>query len=118
MARLGAGLVPEETITRAAGKIHISQDLEFEMDKFNQQYEEQLGKYKYGSLPQASNDEKARVSVNAMINLCCGLPESRRQGVVLGGEELELIADAVSGGFYDVEGFRECVMKSIAELNV
>lgn len=67
------------------------QDIEFEMDRFNNVFEENASKYTYMDRPKGSLQERAEVAVDSLARLCLKAAD----GDVLDEEDAALIEDVV-----------------------
>ena len=113
MIKEGNGLVSNSLILDSARRVRVSQDVEFEMERFLGAYKEESNKYTYiKDRPSASLQEQAHVAVDALARLILPIQD----GEPIPEEDAPLIEDAVVGGLlgYPEEEFRACVQNSIA----
>ena len=111
MVQQGVGILSPKSIVDAARRLRVSQDLEFEMERFGGAKMEEITKYKFiTDRPRGKPQEQADVAVDALVRLCLGL----KDGEPIVGEDIMLIEDAVVGGLLETgPQFREMVKKSI-----
>jgi hypothetical protein len=111
MIKQGSGLVRDSLVVDSARRVRVSQDVEFEMERFLGEYKEGVGKYTYiKDRPNRPLQEQANVAVDAMARLILPIQD----GDAIEGEDAGLIEDTVVGGLLGYPGeFRECVKKSI-----
>ena len=110
MVHVGAGLVPEKHIVDSAKRLRISQDIEFEMDRFTGVLEESMKKYTYVDRPKAGPPQQAEIAVDSLARLCM----NARDGDELPEEDAKLIEDIIFGGLLGkTEEFRQLVRTAI-----
>lgn len=75
MAKYGSGIVSNKEIISAARRVRYSQDLEVEIERFENARTEAVKKYSLMELPEGSMKDKLSVAVDAISLLCAGLKE-------------------------------------------
>jgi hypothetical protein len=111
MVKQGSGLVRDSLVVDSARRVRVSQDVEFEMERFLNEYEEGMGKYEYiKDRPTRALEEQAEVAVDAMARLILPIQD----GDAIAAEDCGLIEDLVTGGMlgYPAE-WRACVHAAI-----
>ncbi|KAF6251625.1 hypothetical protein COO60DRAFT_1298202 [Scenedesmus sp. NREL 46B-D3] len=76
MAKHGNGLVPPKNIIVAAKRLRVTQDVEIEMDRFEQTRDATLAKFRM-MRPQGSVSDALDVAVDGIATLCMGLSEGQ-----------------------------------------
>lgn len=111
MVMQGSGVVSHRLIVDSARRVRVSQDVEFEMERFLGAYKEGMDKYSYiKDREVAPLQEQADVAVDAMARLILPIQD----GEEIGENVAKMIEDVVFGGMLGYpEEFRECVKKSI-----
>lgn len=109
MARLGAGVVSGKSIADGARKLRYSYDIEFEMERFDQNVQEVYQKYTYVERPQGTLQQQADMAVDVIARLCLNLPD----GEEFKEEDAQLVANAAFGAIWDKEGAREAIQRSL-----
>jgi hypothetical protein len=111
MCQQGVGVLPTKLIVDAARRLRVSQDIEYEMDRFGAALEEEVKKYKYVERPRGRPAELAEVAVDSLARLCLGL----KDGEEVPAEDVQMMEDAVCGGLMGTgPQFRELVKAALA----
>lgn len=76
MAKHGNGLVPPRNIIVAAKRLRVTQDVEIEMDRFEQTRDATLAKFRM-MRPQGNVSDALDVAVDGIATLCMGLAEGQ-----------------------------------------
>lgn len=107
----GSGVVSDRLIVDSARRVRVSQDVEFEMERFLGEYKEGMDKYAYIKDREAAPlQEQADVAVDAMARLILPIQD----GEEIGQDVAKMIEDVVVGGMLGYpQEFRDCVKKSI-----
>jgi hypothetical protein len=91
--------------------LDFRRDIESEVERFIQAWEEAIKKYTYLERPRGTAQQQADLAVDALCALCLNLPDGE---AVAGEEEAALVAAAAEGGLRDLEGVAEAVARSLA----
>ncbi len=111
MVKQGSGLVRDSLVVDSARRVRVSQDVEFEMERFLGEYAEGMGKYEYiKDRPTRALEEQAEVAVDAMARLILPIQD----GEEIDADDRALVEDMVVGGMlgYPSE-WRTCVRAAI-----
>lgn len=111
MVKQGSGLVRDSLVVDSARRVRVSQDVEFEMERFLNEYEEGMEKYEYiKDRPARPLEEQAEVAVDAMARLILPIQD----GEEIDADDCALVEDLVAGGMlgYPAE-WRTCVRSAI-----
>ncbi len=107
------GLVRDSLVVDSARRVRVSQDVEFEMERFLGEYKEGVEKYKFidsKDMPVRGLGEQAEVAVDAMARLILPLQDGEGIGV----EDQALVEDLVVGGMLGYpEAWRGAVRAAI-----
>ena len=111
MIKQGSGLVRDSLVVDSARRVRVSQDVEFEMERFLGEYKEALGKYEFiKDRPMRALGEQAEVAVDAMARLILPVQD----GDSIAAEDQALIEDLVVGGMLGYPStWRACVRAAI-----
>lgn len=111
MVMQGSGIVSERLIVDSARRVRVSQDVEFEMERFLGEYKEGTDAYTYiKDRAMAPLQKQADLAVDAMARLILPLQD----GDAIDDKDAQLIEDVVVGGMLGYpEEFRQCVRTSI-----
>eukprot|EP00879_Flechtneria_rotunda_P012323 GHRR01012870.1.p1 GENE.GHRR01012870.1~~GHRR01012870.1.p1 ORF type:complete len:177 (+),score=42.38 GHRR01012870.1:1502-2032(+) len=107
MAKHGNGLVPPKNIITAAKRLRVTQDIEIEMDRFENARDAALQKYRMMQRPQGKVFDGVNLAVDAVAILCLGLSD----GQAVQEADEGMLADIL--GFVFPEASREQVLDSI-----
>lgn len=112
MIMQGSGVVPKTLIVDSARRVRVSQDVEFEMERFLGEYKQGMDKYEYIKDRQtAPLQEQADLAVDAMARLILPIQD----GEEIDDTDAPMIEDVIVGGCLGYpDAFRECVRVSIA----
>ena len=95
------GLVRDSLVVDSARRVRVSQDVEFEMERFLGEYKEGLDKYAYiKDRPGRGMGEQAEVAVDAMARLILPVQD----GEEIAEEDRSLVEDLVVGGMLGYPG--------------
>ncbi|PNW85374.1 hypothetical protein CHLRE_03g183400v5 [Chlamydomonas reinhardtii] len=95
MTKMGVGLVPAKDIISASRRLRVTQDIEIEMDRFEQAKAGVLKKYSMVSRPEGKLEDQLGVAVDALCTLCIGL----KDGEAVPEPAVPLLRDIVGGAF-------------------
>ncbi|KAI8101504.1 hypothetical protein M9435_001610 [Picochlorum sp. BPE23] len=112
MVKEGCGIVSDKLIVDSARRVRVSQDIEFEMERFLGEYKEKTSKYTYISdIPKGPIQDQASLAVDAIARLVLPIQD----GDAIEEADASLVEDVVVGGMlgYEGEDFRQCVRTSI-----
>lgn len=99
MCSTGVGLVPGKDIVAAARRLRITQDIEIEMDRFEQAKAAVIKKYSMMERPQGKLRDKVAVCVDALCTLVIGL----KDGEAVPEQAVPLFRDIVRGAFPEAD---------------
>ncbi|GIL73028.1 hypothetical protein Vretimale_4644 [Volvox reticuliferus] len=97
MSKMGVGLVPAKDIIAASRRLRVTQDIEIEVDRFDNAKGAVLKKYAMMQRPEGKLEDKVNVAVDALCMLCLGLKE----GEAVPESAAPLLRDIVKAAFLE-----------------
>ncbi|GIL42938.1 hypothetical protein Vafri_761 [Volvox africanus] len=97
MSKMGVGLVPAKDIIAASKRLRVTQDIEIEVDRFDNAKGAVLKKYDMMQRPEGKLEDKVNVAVDALCTLCLGL----KDGEAVPEIATPLLRDIVKAAFSD-----------------
>ncbi|GFH13094.1 uncharacterized protein HaLaN_08905 [Haematococcus lacustris] len=93
MTSIGLGLIKAKDIMGTARRLRVTQDVEVEIDRFENACAAARQKYDMMAPPEASVEERVTTAVDALCVLCLGL----RDGEVPDADDARRLVDIVVG---------------------